>query len=183
MKKLLIPFILIIAALFQSCTGPRGPVGPAGLDGNSGPIGQTFEIEKVNFNAGNDWQIRQTFSAANVGLEDQDIILVYILWNTTDNNQPIWRLLPQAIDMPRGITYNFDFTPLDYTVFIDAPSTVNLSTLSPNVTQNQTFRIVALPANWSNGRMSAEKVDYSDYNSVKKHFNLDESKIKKISLN
>lgn len=181
MKKLLIPFIFAVAVLFQSCTGPRGPEGPVGPSGVEGPIGQTFEIEKVNFNAGNDWQIRQTFNSVNVGVAEQDIVLVYILWDVADNGAPVWRLLPQAIDMPRGITYNFDFTPADFTVFIDAPTTVNLSTLSAGVTQNQTFRIVALPADWSNARMTAEKVDYSDYNSVKKHFNLDESKIQKIT--
>jgi hypothetical protein len=179
MKKLLIPFIFAAAVLFQSCTGPRGPQGPAGLDG---PIGQTFEIEGFNFNSGNDWQLRRTFSSADVGLAESDIVLVYILWDVTDGGDPIWRLMPQAIDMPRGILYNFDFTPVDFTIFIDAPASVNLSSLASTVTQNQTFRIVALPSNWSNAKMSAEEqVDYSDYNAVKAYFKLDESKIKKIS--
>lgn len=179
MKKLLIPFILFAAVLFQSCSGPRGPQGPAGKDGL---IGQTFEVEKVNFNASNDWQLRQNYPA-NVEVLDSDVILVYILWDATTNGQPIWRLLPQAIDMPRGITYNFDFTPSDYTLFIDAPQTVNLGTLSSNVTQNQTFRIVAIPSDFPKGRMSSGAVDFNDYESVKKFYNLDETKIQKITVN
>jgi len=179
MKKLLIPFIFAAAVLFQSCTGPRGPEGPAGLEG---PIGQTFEIENVNFNSGNDWQLRRTFSSVNVGVADSDVVLVYILWDVADGGAPIWRLMPQAIDMPRGIVYNFDFTPADFTIFIDAPASVNLSSLASTVTQNQTFRIVALPSDWSDAKMSAqEQVDYSDYNAVKARFHLDESKIQKIS--
>ncbi|TDE11371.1 hypothetical protein [Dyadobacter psychrotolerans] len=178
MKKLLIPFILITAALFQSCRGPEGPAGPAGLDG---PIGQTFEVENVNFNTGNGFQYRTTFNNANVDFLESDVVLVYILWDV-DNGAPIWRLLPQPIDMPRGIIYNFDFTPSDFTIFIDAPTSVNLSTLSADFTQNQTFRVVALPSDF-NSRKSGEPVDYKDYEAVKKHFNLDESKIQTISAN
>jgi hypothetical protein len=179
MKKLLIPFIFAAAVLFQSCTGPRGPEGPAGLDG---PIGQTFEIENVNFNSSNSWRVGMNFSEAKVGLEDSDVVLIYILWEVTDTGAPVWRLLPQPIDMPRGVYYNFDFTRDDYTLQIEAPSTAILNSLSADFTQGQTFRIVALPSDWSNGRMSAqEQVDYSDYNAVKAHFHLDESKIQKIS--
>lgn len=179
MKKLLIPFIFAAAVLFQSCTGPRGPEGPAGYDGL---IGQTFEIEKVNFNSTNSWRVIKDFSEAKVGLEDSDVVLIYILWEVTDTGAPVWKLLPQPIDMPRGILYNFDFTKTDYTLYIDAPDNVNRNSLSADYTQNQTFRIVVLPSDWSNGRMSAqEPVDYSDYNAVKAHFHLDESKIQKIS--
>lgn len=179
MKKLLIPFILAATVLFQSCTGPRGPEGPAGLDG---PIGQTFEIDNVNFTAANKWSVRKNFSEAGVGLADSDIVLIYILWEATDTDEAVWRLLPQPIDMPRGVFYNFDFTRADYTVQIDAPTDALLSSLTTDYTQNQVFRIVAIPSDWSSkSRMSAEPVDYSDYNAVKKHFNLDESKIIKIS--
>lgn len=177
MKKLLIPFIFAIGVLFQSCTGPRGPEGPAGINGE---IGQTFELQGVNFNSGNDWQVRRSFSSANAKVLDSDVVLAYVLWDVADGNTPIWRLMPQAIDMPRGIVYNFDFTPSDFTVFIDAPTNVNLGSLSSTVTQNQTFRIVVLPSEWTT-RKSGPGVDFSDYEAVKKYFNLDDSKIQKIS--
>ncbi|REA62667.1 hypothetical protein DSL64_07010 [Dyadobacter luteus] len=176
MKKLLIPFIFAIGVLFQSCTGPRGPEGPAGLDG---PIGQTFELEKVNFVAGQNWKVMGEFSSANIRLEDSDVVLVYILW-AVDGNLPVWRLVPQPIDMPRGVYYNYDFTPVDYTLQIDAPSNAILNSLSADVTQNQTFRIVVLPSDWS-ARKSGPGVDYSDYEAVKKYFNLDDSNIQKLS--
>ncbi|HEV7382178.1 MAG TPA: hypothetical protein VGN64_20425 [Dyadobacter sp.] len=177
MKKLLIPFIFAIGVLFQSCTGPRGPEGPAGVNG---PIGQTFELQGVNFNSGNDWLVRGEFSSANVRLEDSDVVLVYVLWEV-EGNLPVWRLLPQPIDMPRGVYYNYDFTSLNFILQIDAPSNAIKSALSADVTQGQTFRIVALPSNWSS-RKSGPSVDYSDYEAVKKYFNLDDSKIQKLNV-
>jgi hypothetical protein len=175
MKKLLIPFIFAIGVLFQSCTGPRGPEGPAGANGE---IGQTFELQGVNFNSGNNWEVRNSFGSGNATVLDSDIVLVYILWDV-NGNTPIWRLMPQAIDMPRGIVYNFDFTPADFTVFIDGPDNL-LPSLSSTVTQNQTFRIVVLPSDWTT-RKSGPGVDYSDYEAVKKYFNLDDSNIQKLS--
>jgi hypothetical protein len=178
MKKLLIPFIFAVGVLFQSCTGPRGPEGPAGLNAD---IARTFELEDVNFNAGNDWQIRSEFRNANLELFDSDVVLAYILWDVADGNTPIWRLMPQAIDMPRGVVYNFDFTPVDFTVFIDGPDNL-LPGLSSTVTQNQTFRVVVIPSDWTQ-RKSGPSVDFNDYEAVKKHFNLDDSKIQKLTVN
>jgi hypothetical protein len=177
MKKLLIPFILTIAVLFQSCTGPEGPQGPAGLDGL---VGQTAEIGNVNFNTANGWEVRRTFNSVNLGFVESDVILVYILWDSP-NNTPIWRLVPQAIDAPKGIFYNFDFTPGDFTLFIDGPSNL-LASLSADFTQNQTFRIVAIPSEF-NSRKSGPAVDYNDYEAVKKYYNLDESKVVKVQAN
>ena len=178
MKKLLIPFIFTIAVLFQSCKGPDGPQGPAGADGL---IGQTAEIENVNFTSANGWELRRTFSSVNLGFVESDVILVYVLWGAP-NNTPIWRLVPQAIDSSRGIFYNFDFTPSDFTLFIEAPDNVNLGTLSTTFTQNQTFRIVAIPSEF-NSRKSGPAVDYNDYEAVKKYYNLDESKVVKVKAN
>ena len=177
MKKLLIPFILITAALFQSC---RGPEGREGLPGEDGLIGQTAEIKNVNFNAANDWQVRRDYQSVKLGFVESDVILVYVLWSVA-NNTPVWRLVPQAIDSPRGVFYNFDFTRSDFTVFLDAPNDNLLASLSATFTQNQTFRIVAVPSEFSS-RKGGAPVDYKDYEAMKKYFNLDESKVKKIIL-
>ena len=179
MKKLLIPFILVAAVLFQSCKGPQGEPGPNG----EAIIGQTFEVEGVNFTAANEFSYTLTFNAARfVDVRESDAVLIYILWATSNGN-PIWRLLPQAIDMPRGITYNFDHTPTDFQVFIDAPVNVNLSTLSNTVTQNQTLRVVVIPSDFTSARTSGSALDVSNYEAVKKYYNLDESKIPAVVAN
>lgn len=176
MNKKLIPLIFLLAALFQSCTGPRGRDGEPGLDGLN-IVGQTFEVDKVNFNTANNFSYIQTYASANIkDVHESDAVLIYILWETTDAGAPVWRLLPQAIDMPRGVTYNFDYSPTDFSVVIDAPTGFNLSTLAAEWTQNQTLRVVVLPSDFTT-RKGGEAVDYKDYNAVKKYFNLDESKI------
>lgn len=177
MNKKLIPFIFILAAIFQGCTGPRGNDGEPGLDGVN-IVGQTFEVENVDFNAGNRFRYVQTYASARLmDVRESDAVLVYVLWDVVGDD-PIWRLLPQAIDMPRGVTWNFDYSPTDFSVFIDGPEALKPS-LATEFTQDQTFRIVVIPSDFT-ARTSGAPVDYSDYNAVKKYFNLDESKIPNV---
>ena len=182
MKKLLIPFILVAAVLFQSCKGPQGEPGLDGLDGDL-LIGQTYEVKNVNFTAPN-YEFVQTYTAAKlVTVQPSDAVLVYILWDVTSNNNPIWRLLPQAIDMPRGVVYNFDYTPADFSVFIEAPSNVNKATLTSDFTQNQTLRVVVIPSDFTGARKSGPAVDANNYEAVKQYYHLDESKIPAVVAN
>ena len=179
MKKLLIPFILVAAVLFQSCKGRQGD---PGLDGDA-IIGQTFEVEGVNFTTANEFSYTLSYSAAKlIDVRESDAVLIYILWDAPNGNA-IWRLMPQAIDMSRGITYNFDYTRSDFQVFIDAPLNVNLATLSSNVTQNQTFRVVVIPSDFTGARKSGPAVDVNNYEAVKQYYHLDESKIPAVVAN
>jgi hypothetical protein len=176
MNKKLLPLILILAVLFQACTGPRGRDGEPGLDGVN-IVAQTFEVENVDFNTANEFRYLQTYASANLqDVRESDAVLIYILWDVTESGSPIWRLLPQAIDMQRGIVYNSDYTPTDFSVTIDAPAGFNMSSLAAEWTQNQTLRVVVIPSDFT-ARIAGEPVDYKDYNAVKKYFNLDESKI------
>lgn len=175
MNKNLIPLIFLIAILFQACSGSDGPAGPPGADGVN-IVGQTFEVEQVNFTAANNYSYLQTYASAKlIDVRESDAVLIYILWEVTDGS-PVWRLLPQAIDMPRGVTYNFDYTPADFSVVIDAPTGFNKATLATDWTQNQTLRVVVIPSDFT-ARKGGDDVDLKDYNAVKKYFNLDESKI------
>ena len=178
MKKLLIPFILFAAVLFQGCKGPQGD---PGLDG-SALVGQTFEVEGVNFTNANEYSYTLSYSAAKlIDVRESDAVLIYILWDAPNGNA-IWRLLPQAIDMPRGIAYNFDYTRSDFQVFIDAPDNVNLATLTSTFTQNQTLRVVVIPSDFT-ARKSGPAVDVNNYEAVKNYYNLDESKIPAVVAN
>ena len=188
MKKTLIPFIFLLGVLFQSCTGPRGRDGLPGIDGQDGVdgtalVGQTFEVEKVNFTAANGYSLLVTYTDAKlIDVRESDAVFVYILWEVTDSGSPVWRLLPQPIDMPKGVVYNFDYTPGDFSVFIDAPSDALKASLAAEYTQNQTFRAVVVPSDFT-ARKGGSAVDFKDYEAVKKYFNLDESKITKLTVN
>lgn len=181
MNKKLIPLIFILAALFQNCSGPRGADGLPGIDGVN-VVGQTFEVDKVNFNTANKFNFLLTYSAAKlIDVRESDVVLIYVLWETTTTGSPVWRLLPQAIDMPRGVTYNFDYSPADFSIFIDAPTDALKASLAAEFTQNQTFRVVVIPSDFTS-RKGIESVDYNNYEAVKKYYNLDESKIPAFSV-
>lgn len=179
MNKKLIPILLIFAAIIQSCSGPDGRDGIDGIDGKDGLniVAQTFEVNNVNFTAANNYEYVQTFSSAKlIDVRESDAVFIYILYDVTSNGNPIWRLLPQAIDMPRGIAMNFDYSPTDFSAFIDASSNALKASVSTEWTQNQTLRVVVIPSDFT-ARKDVEIVDYKDYEAVKKYYNLDESKI------
>lgn len=70
--------------------------------------------------------------------------LVYVLWETADE-QDVWRLLPQQVYLETGIlAYNYDFTELDVRFFLEG--TIDLDSLDASWTQNQIFRVVVVPA-------------------------------------
>lgn len=179
MMKKLIPLLLIISVLFAGCKGDDGAPGADGVN----VVGTTIEIEKVNFNTANNFSLTRKFTdVTKVKVLESDAVFVYVLWDVTTGGGPIWRLVPQSILASRGVRYNFDYTPLDFSIFIEKEDdTFNLGSLSNDWTQNQTFRIVVIPSDFT-ARKSAE-IDFSDYEAVKAHFNLEDSKIIKYSPN
>lgn len=171
MMKKLIPLLLVISVLFAGCKGDDGAPGPAGADGL---IGTTFEAENINFTAANQYSYTIRFSdVANLKVVESDAVLVYILWDV-NGSTPIWRLLPQAITTT--VRYNFDYSPVDFSVFIDKDDpNFNLGSLNAATLQNQTVRVVVIPSDF-NARKS-DAVDVSNYEAVKDYYHIDESKI------
>lgn len=181
MNKKFLPLILLFfVAIFQGCTGPEGPQGPPG----TATIGQTFDVTGVNFNTANNFQFGITFDDADVEVFESDAVLVYIHWGTEQvGNETVdtWRLLPQTAFVDNNgnfVIYNFDRTVKDFSVFMDG--TTDLSRLANDWTQNQTFRVVVMPSDFTARTSGA--IDYKDYNAVKELLKLDESKIRKISI-
>ncbi|MCF2500520.1 hypothetical protein [Dyadobacter chenhuakuii] len=181
MKKIIMPLLLIVAVLFQSCEGPEGPQGPPGPDVEA--LGKTFDLTDVDFVAAEDYQFGLTFAAAKLGFEvlESDAVLVYINWGSENvNGQPLtaYRPLPQTAFLDQGIlTYNFDRTVQDFSIFLDG--TANLATVPATYTRDQEFRVIIIPADFVQRRNAA--VDFNDYNAVVKAFNIDDSKVRKIS--
>jgi hypothetical protein len=181
MNKKLIPLLLVLVALFQGCRGPEGPPGPEG--GSIDVTGTTFDLINVNFTAANNFEYGLSYADAKVTVLESDAVLVYVHWNDVTSGGTTlkaYRLLPQTAYFTNGglLTYNFDQTKNDFSVFLDG--TVNLTTLADEWTKNQTFRVVIVPSDFA--ARTNGTVDFNDYNAVVKHFNIDESKIRKISV-
>jgi len=175
MKKLFTLFGILGVIAFSSCTvndgdigppGPRGPQGPEGPVGAPGEEGYVFEYEAINFTAP-DYEVFLTYPEDFEPLAS-DVAVAYLLWGVDeDTGEEIWRQLPQTIITEDGLLqYNFDFTTIDVRLFLDA--NYSLDILTAIDTDDWVARIVVVPAQyWETGR-----VDFSDYNEVKKMLGL-----------
>lgn len=163
MKKII---SLLVILLFMACQGTQGPQGLDGFNGEDGGliVASGFEIA-LDFTIENDF-----FEIEPYGFDlfPFDVTLVYILWDTTDDGQDVWRLLPQNVTFNDNSTlvYNYDFTLNDVSFFLDG--TTDFTTLDPEFTQNQIFRVVVVPTD-NVGRMA---LDYNNYHAVVKALNI-----------
>ncbi|HPE77546.1 MAG TPA: hypothetical protein PLC80_15745 [Draconibacterium sp.] len=152
MKKITSIILLFTAVLISSC---EGPVGPPGQDGEA-LIGTIFEMQG-DFKASNNYELYFNFPN-NFEIYDTDVVLVYILWETTTvngNQTDVWRLMPQSRFIDNGvIQYNFDHTVNDVRVFLE--TTFDYGDLLPSETDDQIFRIAVLPADFMATKKSAE---------------------------
>ncbi len=188
MKKTAL-FIGAFLTLFMiSCEGPEGPPGFDGLDGLDGLDGQdgvnilgtVLEIEG-DFTEANEFSIFYEFPQT-VEVFESDIVLVYLLWDQTEDNNgeavDIWRLLPQTRILDQGLLqYNFDHTFLDVSVFLE--SDFDLTTLLPGDTENQVFRIAIMPAEFGQGG----KMDTSNIDAVMQTLGVEEKDINRSFVN
>lgn len=186
MKKLIASFSLVFLVVLSACQGPAGPQGLEGLPGPQGPkgepgvniLGTAFDI-KGTFNTGNDYRIYFEFPTDKVEVFESDAVLVYRLWETVkEGNEtiPVWRMLPQTTFLPQGaMQYNFDHTFLDVSVFIDTQ--FNRTTLESKWTNDQTFRVVIIPADFAKNARLKKDIDFSNYEEVSELLQLKNRKI------
>ena len=176
MKTIITTLLITAAVIFTSCEGPMGPPGFDGIDGIDGVniLGQVKEIQG-DFTPGNNYRLFYEFPN-NFEIYDGDVVLVYILWEVTDNLD-VWRLLPQTVVLNEGILqYNYDFTLADVSIFLEG--TVPFNTLLPAETDNQIFRIAVLPA-----ELAMDKsLDVSDLNSMMNKMNIDPNSINRLDI-
>lgn len=143
MKRIL-SFITLFVLLLTSCEGDQGP---PGFDGK---VADVISVTNVDFISPY-FDVIVNFDQ----IYSDEVVLVYRWWG---NNT--WRLLPQTVFFDDGneLDYNFDFTQNDVSIFLD--STLDLNTLGVEWVQNQTFRVIIIPAENING------VDVTDINTV-----------------
>ncbi|PQA91624.1 hypothetical protein B0A69_17650 [Chryseobacterium shigense] len=119
--------------------------------------------------------------AFNKPLVESDVVLIYLQTGLTNNNSPIWSLLPYSVALNNGnndrVDYVFDFSAYDIGINVKSTPTLNLDNNSSYYT-NKKFRVVVVPAKTGTSKSAeAAAVNYEDYNSVIKYYNIDESKI------
>lgn len=116
-----------------------------------------------------------------INIQNTDVVLIYRRDPAASN---AWQLIPKTYYLSGGreLDYNNLFDSQNVEIFTVAnfdQSTMSSSEMSQYL-NNQTFRVVLVPASASKG---GQTVDKNDYNAVVKYYNLDESKIQTIKVN
>lgn len=157
-------FLLTVPLLFFiSCIeseGPVGPAGPVGPEGPPGPVGQGFEVQ-ASFSESNDYS--QIFEFPNnAEVLSTDIVMVYLLWDVDPGTgDDIWQPLPASVFFNDGeMQYAFDHTLADVKLFLTGDT--DLSTVGPEYTQDQIFRIAILPVDY----LQSNEIDISSMEAV-----------------
>ena len=118
-------------------------------------------------NSGNDYTINQ-----GIDIKSTDVVLVYRNINSGSGGSAVWQLLPKTEFLTGGreLDYNFLFDTKNVEIYTEANFDQATFTAAEATTylNNQRFRIVLVPA--SQGKNI--NVDYSDYNSVIKFYNI-----------
>lgn len=154
MKNLFLFLASASAILLTSCQGDPGPQGDPGVN----ILGQVFEVT-VDFNQANNFSDLITFPS-NVEVFESDVVLVYRLEGSVDGNGgpiDIWSQLPQTFFPPQGtLLYTFDHTFLDVNILLDG--NFDLNSLGPDFTNNQTFRIAIVPAEFATADLTMDQL-------------------------
>ena len=151
MKKLLLFLAISSTFLFSSCHGEDGQDG-------INILGQVFETT-VNFHDSNNYRVSVPFPSG-VEVFESDVVLVYLLEGITPNGgDDIWSQLPQTYFNINGnpediLLYSFDHTFFDAEIFLDG--NFDLGTLGSIFTDDQTFRIAIVPAEFASADLSME---------------------------
>ncbi|AWX45653.1 hypothetical protein HME9304_02680 [Flagellimonas maritima] len=195
-SKIMNKYNTIVGALLilftVSCEGPQGPPGFDGFDGPQGPQGepgiqgQVVEVDGVNF--GFDAENNRFGALINYADEtnfevfEADAVLVYRFDGLVDlddgTTADAWSQIPQNFFLPEGtIQYVFAHTFIDLELFIDG--NFDLSILSTDFTDNQSFRIVFLPSEFAD----ASRMDTSNIQNVMSALGIEENQVMKIQMN
>lgn len=167
MKKLLPLFLIALFSVFVvSCTTDD--------DGNyqdTDTISSVYDLKNVNFTYDNGYNIYRQFQ---VPLYSSDVVLIY-RQSATANGNTVWELLPKTYYLNDGneVDYTFDFTVNDITIY--AGGTFDLT--GSQFINNQTFRVVVIPANFGK---SANGIDFENYEDVIQYYNINDKVTKAL---
>jgi hypothetical protein len=161
MKKLLILGLLFSTGLFQACTVNENPQ-PI----TNELLAEVFEV-KADFTPSNSF--RNYYNLSPV-IFDSDVLLVYEFVGLDKTGADIWKPLPQIYTSDNGIhQYNFDFTKLDFSIFLDA--NFDRMRLNNSWRLGKVFRVVIVPGKF------AKMVDKNNLQNVMNTLKLTESSV------
>ncbi|MFB9109853.1 hypothetical protein [Flavobacterium gyeonganense] len=166
MKKILTLFAVVGLFAFSGCSDDDNDI-------DNDTISEVIEVKGYNFNSGNGYRIRYDL---NPEIFPGDMVLVYRLVAVEDGVK-VWNPLREIAFDNNGaydFSYNFEFSRFDVDIFMLGD---DLGSVNTNLRLNQTFRIVIIPGA-GNNLTSKKSVDFSDYNSVIKAYNIDDSNVK-----
>jgi hypothetical protein len=174
MKKILLfLFLGAVGLTAYSCDNNDDVV--QGVDYDT--ISQAFDITPT-FTKVNDNLYRWS-DDFNSPLVQSDMVLTYMQIGT-DGDSPIWKLLPYTYYVGNtnndAVDYIYEFSKYGATININSTAGFSLAA-NPSYYQGKRFRVIIIPAN-STGTGGAKMaknnvVNYSDYNSVIKYYNID----------
>lgn len=178
MKKITL-FVAVFTLVLQGCyvenPGPQGPRGYDGLNGIDGQDGEEAFVFEYQFDFAHPDYRQLLVLPSTFQMLDSDVVLVYFLWEVTNEGTEVWRQIPQNLFTSEGtLQYNYDFTKFDVSVYMQA--TFPLQLVTSNFLDNWIARVVVVPGQFSGGRTTAP-VDYSDYNAVKSYYGLKDTEI------
>lgn len=154
MKNRILPFIVLtISLIFVSCNNDDDVT----IIENPPILGQVFETT-VNFTPNNGYSNLITFPFE---VFESDVVAVFLLEEVTTDAQgqplDVWTPLPQTFFTQDGtLIYTFNNTFFDVNLFLDA--NFNLDFLNASFTNNQTFRIAVLPAEFADSNLTMEEL-------------------------
>ncbi|WP_309641705.1 hypothetical protein [Flavobacterium sp.] len=167
MKKIILLIAIVGTTIFCSCEGPEGPQGATGYSAESAVL----EYPHVNLTI--DQNGDYTFyREINTDLEDN--VVIYRLSGTINSQTPIWQPIPRTVYFDNGdeFDYDYDFSRLDFTIY--AGGNYDIAT-SPELLNNQTFRVVIIPGYFAN---KSSNIKEMDYDTLIAKYNIDDSKVK-----
>ena len=152
MKKILLLLSLSSLLLLSSCYTENDTIQVASLS-------QVFETT-VDFTNSNDYS-QLVNIPMDIEVYESDVILVYWLEDVISDGSgdtfDVWTPLPQTIYTTQGsFQYSFNHTFID--VFLFMQGDINLDSLSSNLTNNQTFRIAIVGAEFAKTNPSMQQV-------------------------
>ena len=152
MKKILLLLSLSSLLLLSSCYTENDTIQVASLS-------QVFETT-VDFTNSNDYS-QLVNIPIDIEVYESDVILVYwledVISDGTGGTFDVWTPLPQTIYTTQGsFQYSFNHTFID--VFLFLQGDINLDSLSSNLTNNQTFRIAIVGAEFAKTNPSMQQV-------------------------
>ncbi|MFV8368059.1 hypothetical protein [Flavobacterium sp. LB2R40] len=163
MKKITLFLVFIGMMALQSCEVNET------VDNDT--ISEVFEIT-TSFNSNNNYSKLVSFDPP---IYSSDAVLVYHLYDTV-NGEDVWKLMPQTYYFNDGgeLDFNFDYSKFSVNIFLTA--NFNLNTLPASWTQDQTFRIVIIPASFST------TVNKNNLDAVMSALKVNKSEIQKINF-